>query len=1139
MNGPLQVSDPLHGESLICLAGGEPSIRWSHRHETLLVGLILGGLLVAAFPRVFFLKEVISPAGMLYAYSPWAQLPAKSEIPPPNYVLSDEVDSTIPLAKYMREQFLRGDLPTWCDKTQNGAPLFWVIAHEFLLAPLLLLVLLLDVPWGITVFALLRQWVGGLFFYKYTRVMGLGRWASLCGAVVFSYGSFPIQTFGRPLSFQLMLLPATAYAIERIIRHRSLLWCAALPFLLQLNILSGFPAGTFYCFYFLTLYATSRLIGQAHDRLRTFALLLGLGVLSVLLCAPAMVASTDYFSGFDWDFRSANYWRARLPRVSALTQFVPFLCGEPNRQCEVFEPSAKPFWWFEHGIYIGALPIAVVALSVLHFRRAPGRVFFILFAVWLFIVLFNLGSVLDNFLRYLPVFGSNRNVRQKVLLFFIMSVLFAWGLDDIARGFGRRRNRLITTLAILPLAGVVAVGVFHRCAQAAPNAFVRAHLWLQVPILLLAGLLVLRLRTGRCVSRSWRIGILAFVFLDLQAMDRCSVGLVAGPGRTAAQNLAAAFFDWPGRGWNSTLPTNAFFPETPGIRFLCDHLGTHKMLALRTTFLANSPLYFGLNNLGGRAFVSKREKALYQIIADDAFSYLPPTLFFFSDDLERTHLDRTFIDALGIKYVLLEPGQTVDDLRRTQFIRQAEWNSFVSLTPGHTISQSFVAGRSHPVNQFSVRAAEYQSSDARQITLRIRTLPEGGATAQAEAVWKPGTGTLRFDLAEPFEFTANIQYSIELAMKKDADGWVHLLCTKDVDVIPQGQVFVDQTPWNGDLTFSACLDLGPQYLIHQPEWSDSIPLWPGDRVVTRFTAGSRLIAESCEFQVEANRFVEDRQIDLALRDLTEGTSRTFSATRWDPEKGKLSFGLKGFEFQSEHEYELELSMPREAAGPIVLRCSDTDSLPGASLTVNGQPRDADLSFSVRTRSSFELEKYRVVYQGEFTVLENTAVFDRAFLVGGLRFAEDEEILNALRNDAEDLHKCAWGHPADQALVGEPLRPQKVQGTVAADVLQSGYQRFTAQADRNCFLIVSDNYDKNWRAWVDHRETPIFRVDFNLRGIRLPAGRHSVEFRYHPPHFAPAVAVALLSAVGFFLSVIVCARRRRRSTRLSAQCAADH
>ena len=58
-------------------------------------------------------------------------------------------------------------------------------------------------------------------------------------------------------------------------------------------------------------------------------------------------------------------------------------------------------------------------------------------------------------------------------------------------------------------------------------------------------------------------------------------------------------------------------------------------------------------------------------------------------------------------------------------------------------------------------------------------------------------------------------------------------------------------------------------------------------------------------------------------------------------------------------------------------------------------------------------------------------------------------------------------------------------------------KIATETNSESVLVVADNFYPGWKAFVDGHETPIFRANFNFRGIRLPSGKHTVEFRYAP------------------------------------------
>jgi hypothetical protein len=107
--------------------------------------------------------------------------------------------------------------------------------------------------------------------------------------------------------------------------------------------------------------------------------------------------------------------------------------------------------------------------------------------------------------------------------------------------------------------------------------------------------------------------------------------------------------------------------------------------------------------------------------------------------------------------------------------------------------------------------------------------------------------------------------------------------------------------------------------------------------------------------------------------------------------------------------------------------------------------------------------------------------------------------------------------------GEPLSadPRWVPGVGSVRLLSRGAGRAKLAVDLPAegILVVFNTFEKGWRAKVDGVSRPVVVADFAFQGVRLPAGRHEVELRYHPRGIAAGFATAIAGAFG----LVLCAR----------------
>ena len=63
------------------------------------------------------------------------------------------------------------------------------------------------------------------------------------------------------------------------------------------------------------------------------------------------------------------------------------------------------------------------------------------------------------------------------------------------------------------------------------------------------------------------------------------------------------------------------------------------------------------------------------------------------------------------------------------------------------------------------------------------------------------------------------------------------------------------------------------------------------------------------------------------------------------------------------------------------------------------------------------------------------------------------------------------------------------------------------------------YKNGWNATIDGKSENILRVDYALRGLNIPAGKHTIEFKFEPQVVKTGSTIALVSSIGMLLLLI--------------------
>lgn len=94
------------------------------------------------------------------------------------------------------------------------------------------------------------------------------------------------------------------------------------------------------------------------------------------------------------------------------------------------------------------------------------------------------------------------------------------------------------------------------------------------------------------------------------------------------------------------------------------------------------------------------------------------------------------------------------------------------------------------------------------------------------------------------------------------------------------------------------------------------------------------------------------------------------------------------------------------------------------------------------------------------------------------------------------------------------------GIIKLDIYKPNYLKYTSENSGNGLAVFSEMYyEKGWNAYVDGILTDHFPVDYVLRGLKIPAGKHTIEFKFEPQVIETGSIITLISSLGMLLLLI--------------------
>ena len=165
-------------------------------------------------------------------------------------------------------------------------------------------------------------------------------------------------------------------------------------------------------------------------------------------------------------------------------------------------------------------------------------------------------------------------------------------------------------------------------------------------------------------------------------------------------------------------------------------------------------------------------------------------------------------------------------------------------------------------------------------------------------------------------------------------------------------------------------------------------------------------------------------------------------------------------------------------------------------------------------------KYIIIGKGESQkdVVQNPFAAGSAWFVKGLKIV----------NSADDEMMAINNFPVkDTAVVDIKTRPEfgkymegfNAKHDSAASIKLTEYRpnqvTYKSKATNEEFAVFSEAYYNSglgWNAYLDGQKVEHVRVDYMLRGMRVPAGEHTIVYKFEPKTFAMGEKISLISSL---------------------------
>ena len=176
-------------------------------------------------------------------------------------------------------------------------------------------------------------------------------------------------------------------------------------------------------------------------------------------------------------------------------------------------------------------------------------------------------------------------------------------------------------------------------------------------------------------------------------------------------------------------------------------------------------------------------------------------------------------------------------------------------------------------------------------------------------------------------------------------------------------------------------------------------------------------------------------------------------------------------------------------------------------------------------------KYVIQQQGnEVVAMNNPGALGNVWFVKAVKF---------VNGPVEEMKALTDFSPADTAVVDEKFKTMITTYTLpdsASYIRMKTFDNdaitYESSSSGNHIAVFSEIYYKDWKATIDGKPADYFKANYVLRGMVVPAGKHTIEFKFEPAVFFMGRSISNISTwllMVLLLGYIVYVFKKKKTT----------
>lgn len=159
--------------------------------------------------------------------------------------------------------------------------------------------------------------------------------------------------------------------------------------------------------------------------------------------------------------------------------------------------------------------------------------------------------------------------------------------------------------------------------------------------------------------------------------------------------------------------------------------------------------------------------------------------------------------------------------------------------------------------------------------------------------------------------------------------------------------------------------------------------------------------------------------------------------------------------------------------------------------------------------------------GQETVQQNPSSCGSAWFIENIKW---------VKNADEEMAELTTFLPQSTVIIDERFKEDlkdftpnnSSQNNIILTSFHPDKMTYSAEANTDNYAVFSEIWYKgneDWKAYIDGKETKFQRVNYLLRGLKIPGGKHDVVFKFYPKSYYIGSEITRYSSILFVLLVI--------------------